>query len=1007
MKLFSRLLIPSAALLTALLAPSLPLPAASSWSDNGTDANWSTAANWTANIAPAENSDLEFSFHFSGTPETVINDLLTNVNSLTFNGQGFLLQGNAITLGAGGMTNNSSTLQTISLSGVTLGASQTWTDNGATAQSQIVVTAPVNLNGNTLTVTGSKNTTISGVVSGIPGSGIIKSGDGTLFLNNANSYAGTTVLQGGGLFLNNNAALGTSTLSISGGTLGTNNDGTTLANNISVTGDFSVQTANSGAKQFILDGGVDLGGATRTITGLMGTNGTLVLNGIVSNGGLTFTAVNPQGIFALGGASSNTYTGLTTVETNAELQLNKTGGATAIAGDLLIGSGGVVFETGSEQIANTSTVTVNSTGNGILSGWNLTGNSETIGTLAGNGTVSLDDHVSAAGTLTVGAGTFGGVISDGGFGGQLVKNTTGTLTLTGNNTYTGQTTINNGTLVAGGSTALGTGDVSTQGGFLTLGNGNHVLTIGGTYAQGLNGGLSLSLVSNTVADQINVTGTASLAGTLVLNLNGLPTTQTATYDLLTSSGLTGQFTTVDLSGLQLGETVNIQYGTDDVVAQIINFLNTLDPNQRATLIGFNQAFTANPTPGLTAINTALSSISLNSPNAFGSALDQLMPLNFARFTSSAAFNNASFETQAMDSYLAGRRGEDGNFLAGNGEIDSSGLSINDPSYDPALAMVHSRMLAWNPAPFSSDTLGDVANPILAGTDVKEAKDMKSVTPAASGNAWNFFIRGNVILAQGFSQQDISHFDDNTESVVLGADYRVTPHVLVGLTAAYGHTDATLDNYGSSATVDSYSPGFYASYTDHGWYANASGNYLHNAYTDSRVIGFLGQTATSAPQGNEGVANLDGGYDFHHGALTFGPLAGLQYTHLSVDGYNEGGSFANLTVDGDQSDSLRSRLGGRVSYALQYGGINITPHLDASWQHEFMDQSRGITSQFEGIGAGSFVVRTDNPSRESALIDLGVDADLNRTVTAFADYDVEAGQDNYFGQSVQAGVKIGF
>ena len=73
----------------------------------------------------------------------------------------------------------------------------------------------------------------------------------------------------------------------------------------------------------------------------------------------------------------------------------------------------------------------------------------------------------------------------------------------------------------------------------------------------------------------------------------------------------------------------------------------------------------------------------------------------------------------------------------------------------------------------------------------------------------------------------------------------------------------------------------------------------------------------------------------------------------------------------------------------------------------MDQGRGVTSQFEGIGAGSFSVRTVNSSRDSALVNAGFDAKFNRTVTAFVDYTVQAGQDNYFGQSVQAGVKIGF
>jgi outer membrane autotransporter protein len=208
-------------------------------------------------------------------------------------------------------------------------------------------------------------------------------------------------------------------------------------------------------------------------------------------------------------------------------------------------------------------------------------------------------------------------------------------------------------------------------------------------------------------------------------------------------------------------------------------------------------------------------------------------------------------------------------------------------------------------------------------------------------------------------------------------------------------------------VDSYSPGVYASYADSGWYADLNGSYVHNVYTQARDIAFLGQTANSAADGNEGFANIDGGYEFHHNAWKFGPLAGLQYTHLSVDGYQESGSIADLAVDAQQDDSLRSRLGGRVSGTFDVGGMVLTPHLDASWQHEFMDQSRGITSQFDGAGLGSFIVTTDRPSRDSALVDLGVDLQVNEAIGVFANYAVQAGQSDYFGQSVQAGVKFGF
>jgi outer membrane autotransporter protein len=300
---------------------------------------------------------------------------------------------------------------------------------------------------------------------------------------------------------------------------------------------------------------------------------------------------------------------------------------------------------------------------------------------------------------------------------------------------------------------------------------------------------------------------------------------------------------------------------------------------------------------------------------------------------------------------------------------------------------------------------------MGGVDMK---DMKQTTTAEQpdGNRWNAFVSGNVILAQDFSDAftGTGHQDLTTEAAQIGVDYRLTPNFLVGAMFGYGHTDANLDDLGSSATVDTYSPALYASFAKDGWYANALGSYGFSDYTQSRnvSIGAFGGTANSSPTGDQIVGNLDGGYDFHHGGWTFGPTAGVQYVHLDVNSYSETGlPGADLNVGENEADSLRSRLGGRISYAFQGCGMTFIPHFSASWQHEFLDQSRGITSQFSDVGAGSFNVQTEDPSRDSALADLGLDAVLNKTVTVFVDYAAQAGQDNYFGQSVQAGVKIGF
>ena len=397
---------------------------------------------------------------------------------------------------------------------------------------------------------------------------------------------------------------------------------------------------------------------------------------------------------------------------------------------------------------------------------------------------------------------------------------------------------------------------------------------------------------------------------------------------------------------------------------------TFTPNQTAIANYISANVTSGPL--FTLFSAAIAADPLSAPTL----VSQFNPEASANFFRTTTFNNVVFNIQELDGYFEGQRSAKGDFLAGNGQLDSSGLTVLDPSMDSSLAQVSSRLLAWSPAPFSHGLLSDTTDPVLAGV---ESKDMQE-SPAV-GDPFNAFVVGNVVLAQSFSNPDLNHSDSSTGGVQLGTDYRVTPHLRTGAVFGYSHTDATLDNNGSSATVDSYAPGIYLSYADSGWYVNGIGSYSFDNYTEDRhvTVGAGSATAHGAPSGDHVTGNLDGGYDFHVKNLTFGPMAGVEYTHLNVDSYNEDGAGAigsNLAVNKQQGDSLRSRLGGHVSYTYQTGKLLLTPHLDASWQHEFMDQATGISANLVSTG-GTFTVFTPHPSRDSALIDAGLNADLNR------------------------------
>jgi outer membrane autotransporter protein len=357
----------------------------------------------------------------------------------------------------------------------------------------------------------------------------------------------------------------------------------------------------------------------------------------------------------------------------------------------------------------------------------------------------------------------------------------------------------------------------------------------------------------------------------------------------------------------------------------------------------------------------------------------------------------------LDDHLANLR--DG--LTG---FDTSGFSANAPGVDPLLSSVRSHLLAWNPAQDAPGLVSDSPAALFGGGDAKEMKPAVNTQPV---DRWSTFISGSVILASldnTFSNTGDAGY--TTGSVMAGADYRLDDHFTAGVLFDYSHTGADLDGNSSRATVDSYLPGVYGSYVNGPWYANALAAYGFNRDKETRNVDIPGIAGGdhAAADGGQVSTNLTGGYECQSGPFKFGPVATLQYVHLHVDSFNESGPSA-LTVGSQDDDSLRTELGfeGRYSAACAtcYGPMTFTPHVQASWQHEYLDNSDGITAAFNGAGGGSFVVQGGQPERDSAFFEAGLDAGITSNITLFVDYQAQAGQADFFAQSAQGGLRIGF
>lgn len=750
-------------------------------------------------------------------------------------------------------------------------------------------------------------------MSATAGSDVAKANSFTLY-GNSTTVRSTITVGSGGLTLDGsrlNLRRGTNT-----GTLGSR---LVLDGNVTTTGDaasYITEDTSGGTAGTI---GVELSSTADAVerTFNIGSGANLTINVPITNGEATTASVKKTGAGTLYyvGSHANTYTGTTTINAGA-LSLGKTAGTTAVAGDLVVNSGGTLTWAANDQIADTAGITVNG---GTISGWNKnetiafytqnSGGAPSVGntgdvvvtgalTLAGGNTLIINSTIDQA-TWNVGSAALTGAdILIGGNSGAGIARTTFTIG-SGGLTMAGRTiTVNRGS--SGAQLVLNGNFTGTGNNYLLAGDSGAVEPL-----------VDIGDATRTFA----ITSGATTVGLAIEGAGGLTKTGAGTL-LLSGSNTYSGLTTISSGKLKITNAAAL--GSTAGATTIAGSAQL----EVAGGITVNELFTKTGGTGLNATGLIYSS---SGNNVFTQAIDlsegdgtRLNVASGSSLTFTGGVNMAvdfrklgggtlvfMKETAGLSSevFLGDSGGAGGMMLVGH----DRGLSTATIQFDNAAGLGSANGEARN-----------LANPIVVATT--------GTVTFGTANTGDLTLSGNVAL-----NQNATIAVDNSLSTLAG----IVSGASKSLTKTGGGTLVLsgVNTYSGSTTVSQGTLLVNGSHTGAGAYLVQNGATLGGSQEANETIETSGLTVQAggilAPGSSIGTLHIDG-------SVTIGETAGFGTWLVEYDG-TEGGSIDLLTVSGALDIT---------NAAVEFQGLGV--ELDGVTPYVFATYGSLIGSQFASI-----------------------------------------------------------
>ncbi|QPC92901.1 hypothetical protein [Mesorhizobium sp. INR15] len=594
-----------------------------------------------------------------------------------------------------------------------------------------------------------------------------------------------------------------------------------------------------------------------------------------------------------------------------------------------------------------------------------------------------NNSISNKGTITTASGTDGGWAILSGAGKEDVTNygtVTGSFDLGGGaNSFTNML---GATFNAGADAKVGSGYLFTDNGYFSPGGDGKVMTTNlvGNWNQSSTGAYKLDVDLDPASDFIHVIGTADLNGAVDVNIVDPSAAKPGSQDFLILQATNG----VTHNGLKL-----------NAVPSAIAQYELLYPNSKEVHLNVDITFaptglTRNQTPVGDAVNAIQSGPTSPSFKKIAGALFYIPTIDQL----GAVYDSIS------------------------GEGVSGVEQPQFDTYEAFFASMSRQADLWRTG-LGTDPTDNVLTPQAYDEPAKSGKDpFKALQP--DDRRWSYWATAGGNSGEISGDATVGSADSVYKggSFTAGLSSTGDSDVQMGFALGGAATYFTVGDRQTSGNIISGQAGAYVARKWDQFYVNGalafglSNNNVHRATAVpgsgsplDPVAGITENWRSNFLSAGLGT-NIEAGWRQQVGDSAITPFAALQFSLMSMDGFDEtslDGNALGLSFEKRVITSLPVSLGLQLdtTVSLGDGGSSLQAWGRAGWVHEFQPD-RSIQPSFQAAPGHSFVIEGASAAEDAVAVNAGLKMNWSKKTSTFATFDGK------FGEGVRTyGGNVGF